>query len=247
MTLNVKANLRPTKLFEAIFDEVLEKNIFEEEHRRFFKKLNYYTDINNIITAKEIFRDEYSVDDEDVSINSLGIRDIKYFSMVLATTNEEAGGVQMSLLNLSGKETVNKKFSITAPNWRVVSHGLNLEGICDNKDCDACNQKVLNVANEETGSMGYGKFNIILYINQEKFICPNCKQSVWEITNFYFRQCAFEWTGGTRNSLGERETLSKKGIAPKDVDLLTFKFEGDLEKEKQNFTKYDFIITKLDS
>ncbi len=246
VTLKVETNLIPSKLFDLIFDEVVKQNILEEKYRRYFKKLNYYTDINNIITAKEIFRDDYSIADEEISINSLGIRDIKYFSMILTKTNEESNSA-LSLLCLSGKETVNKKFSIDAPNWRLVGLGLNLEGICDNEHCKAFDQKVINVANKGTGSEGYGKINIILYINDEQFLCPNCKQYIFAVTNFYFRNCAFEWTGVTRKSKGGRETLRREGIAPKDVDVLTFKFEGDLEKEKKDFYKYEFNITKLDS
>ncbi len=242
--LHVKTNLHPRKLFEAIFDEVVKNNILEEDDRRYFKKLNYYIYINNIITAKELFKDRYSIEDNQFTINSLGIRNIKYFSLVLATTTTTNESGKM-LPNLKGKETVTKKFSKEAPDWRIVYQGFNLEGICDYKDCDAHSKRVLNVANEGT-SRGYGKFNIFMYLNQKKFLCPNCKHDVLEITNFYFRNCEFEWTGEIRKSSGERETLSQKGIAPKDVDMLTFKFE-DLEKEKLEFFTYDFNITKLDS
>ncbi len=252
VTLNVKTDLHPKKFFEVIFDEIVRKNIIGEEYRRHFKRLNYYTDINNIITAKEIIKDGYSIE-ENITINSLGIRDIKNFTIVIATTKNESGEEEeqeggcgsTSLLDLSGKETEEGKLVSFGPDWRVVDLGFNLEGICDNKDCEAYSQKVINIANDGKGSKGYGKFNLIIYLNQEQFLCPICKEYIFAITNFYFRNCAFEWTGVSRNSKGDRETLSKKGTAPKNIDVLTFKFQGDLEKEKKNFNKYDFNITKL--
>lgn len=45
------------------------------------------------------------------------------------------------------------KFDTEAPDWRVVSPGLNFEGICVKKGCRAYNQHVWI-------PKGYGKFNM---------------------------------------------------------------------------------------
>ena len=45
------------------------------------------------------------------------------------------------------------KFSETAPVWRRIGYGLNLEGQCANLKCEAYHQKVWIVK-------GFGNFNI---------------------------------------------------------------------------------------
>mmetsp|Transcript_32360 Transcript_32360/g.5846 ORF Transcript_32360/g.5846 Transcript_32360/m.5846 type:complete len:103 (+) Transcript_32360:174-482(+) len=78
------------------------------------------------------------------------------------------GGENMGMVNLTFSDLckpVLRDFSNTAPRWRHVSRGLNLEGRCDNINCEAFTCLVIH-------QVGMGKFSI----NEEvaEAICPIC-------------------------------------------------------------------------
>ena len=64
-------------------------------------------------------------------------------------------------------EPVIVKFGTDAPKWRVIESGINLEGVCKNKYCEAFGNKVWI-------KKGFGKFNITKEVYDSK--CPICSK-----------------------------------------------------------------------
>lgn len=114
-------------------------------------------------------------------------------------------GVHFS--NLENKYLI--EFS-EAPQWRIVSRGLNLEGKCTNDSCQA-NKKRVWV------QMGMGKYDINRVIFELK--CPSCKQKVTEVNNAGFWDCRYV-INGMQIEPAEKKVI-QEDIAPKD-QFLTF-------------------------
>ena len=74
---------------------------------------------------------------------------------------------------------------MSAPKWRIAIHGLNLEGICVNKNCQAYNQWVIV-------KKGLGIYDIIY--DQFTNICPVCSEYV-DSKKCAFSNCKFNYTG----------------------------------------------------
>ena len=84
------------------------------------------------------------------------------------------GGGFPSIQFNSMNEPIVIKFSETAPVWRRIGYGLNLEGQCANLKCEAYHQKVWIVK-------GFGNFNITKEVNSS--VCPMCQQKATDINN----------------------------------------------------------------
>ena len=75
----------------------------------------------------------------------------------------------------------------SAPKWFVAGHGLNLEGLCTNFDCEAYNKMVIMPVH-------YGVFDVLLDSNAETTCCPCCQTFVQPLT-CAFSNCEWKWTG----------------------------------------------------
>lgn len=74
-------------------------------------------------------------------------------------------------------------WSKTAPLWRIVGKGLNLEGKCTNKNCAAHGQRVVC-------KKGFTAVNLVT----EKASCPICKQTV-QVRTCSFTSCSWMFEG----------------------------------------------------
>lgn len=74
-------------------------------------------------------------------------------------------------------------WSKTAPVWRIVGKGLNLEGKCTNKACEAHGQRVVC-------KKGFTAVNLVT----EKGSCPVCKQIV-QVKTCSFTSCSWMYEG----------------------------------------------------
>jgi hypothetical protein len=59
----------------------------------------------------------------------------KESNLRLALRLKGGGFLPIRFNNMS--EPVDRKFSDTAPDWRIVHRGLSLKGVCVNKKCEA--------------------------------------------------------------------------------------------------------------
>jgi large subunit ribosomal protein L40e len=95
------------------------------------------------------------------------------------------GGGGVEFVDLSKKISVDLNLSDIAPDWRVVKVGLNLTGICHNKDCIAYNKEVIH-------PQGLGLFDFIL--NCDSVICPICKVKFLPVSCGFYN-CDYTWNG----------------------------------------------------
>jgi hypothetical protein len=65
--------------------------------------------------------------------------------------------------------------------WRLISNGLNIEGLCKNFQCTAYNQMVII-------NLGVGEFDFARIILERKNRCPICKERIHPI-KYAFNQC----------------------------------------------------------
>lgn len=100
------------------------------------------------------------------------------------------GGSAFNFSNMSSYKKLG--FSTSAPKWRTVSHGLNLEGTCQNQTCCANGKKVWI-------SFGFGK-------------CPICHQVVSNMKSCGFYNCYYYYKGSGIN--GNQVKATEK-LAPK--------------------------------
>lgn len=97
-----------------------------------------------------------------------------------------------------------------APKWRIVSKGLNLEGKCINKSCEANDKRVWV-------QMGIGTFDIIRKTFELK--CPSCNQCITDVNNVGFWDCKYVING--MQIKPELKPIQKENNAPKE-QFLTF-------------------------
>lgn len=95
------------------------------------------------------------------------------------------GGSGYDFVDLSKKITLDQAFSHIAPDWRVVGTGLNLTGICKNKNCKAYDKEVIC-------PKGLGMFDLIL--NCDMALCPICKVAFISVS-CGFTDCVYTWSG----------------------------------------------------
>lgn len=89
---------------------------------------------------------------------------------------------------------------LKAPEWRTVSRGLNLEGICKSKACVAYEKRVCD-------PKGISVFN--MRETCTKAVCPMCLEKLSSVTNCIFWDCLYSIEGKT------------------DKDEKTFKIENE--------------------
>jgi len=96
------------------------------------------------------------------------------------------GGGTTEFLDVTNDNAIKKnQFVTTAPKWRTVFKGLNVEGICNNKNCEAYNKLVIC-------PIGLGIFNINFDI--DKIFCPMCHDLV-DLETIGFTKCQYGFGG----------------------------------------------------
>jgi len=130
-------------------------------------------------------------------------------------------------------ENDNKKifnFVKTAPDYRKVKYGLNVEGICKNEKCIAYNKKVII-------NLKYGNFNLRYDI--DKIYCPMCKNLV-EYNSIGFSSCKYRFDGIKREKEGKDCNYSN--LSKDDYYYVGKRFE----LFKENVEKISWLSLKLD-
>ena len=127
------------------------------------------------------------------------------------------GGGFAPLSFVDMEKPIEIKFSDTAPAWRKVIKGLNLEGRCKTVDCVA-QDKLVWV------KKGFGVFDM----NKEAHNapCPMCKKETSEVENLSFYACKYSVDGKYKDKEEQiQQVVEKNLLAPLDK-LLTFEKEG---------------------
>ena len=104
----------------------------------------------------------------------------------------------LDMANIANKEGLEKRnFGKNAKKWNIITKGLNIEGVCNNSNCEAYNYKV-------DCQIGLGDFNLLENICKIK--CPMCSKYI-ELETCSFCKCQYQIEG----------TLSLSGEA-KDIE-----------------------------
>ena len=119
------------------------------------------------------------------------------------------GGTEVDF-KTDGSNTVQQGFSNTAPKYRTVYEGINLEGKCTNPSCIANGKMVIMPMKDQK--------EIDFVSKNDSFVCPQCHKEVSPITCGFYK-CRFYFTGETADD--------------EDEDLIkTVKFEGKTSNGK---------------
>ena len=104
------------------------------------------------------------------------------------------------------------QFTTTAPEWRVASPGLCLEGKCPTEDCPAKGKYVIM-------NWGYGIFDVAK--DRYKTKCPMCNESV-AFETCAFNNCIYTFVG---QKFVNKELKSVKSEAPQKVGNCYLRFD----------------------
>ena len=96
------------------------------------------------------------------------------------------GGIPMNFVNVDKGVIKNLHFSDSSHEWRMVTEGLNLFGICKNKDCRAFDKEVVHIVGIDR------KFN--LQNNVLNITCPICKGIIIPKTCGFWK-CEYQFVG----------------------------------------------------
>ena len=102
--------------------------------------------------------------------------------------NSISGGTPLGLdmANIANKEGLEKRnFGKNAKKWNIITKGLNIEGVCNNSNCEAYNYKV-------DCQIGLGDFNLLENICKIK--CPMCSIYI-ELETCSFCECQYQIEG----------------------------------------------------
>ena len=92
----------------------------------------------------------------------------------------------LDMANIANKEGLEKRnFGKNAKKWNIITKGLNIEGVCNNSNCEAYNYKV-------DCPLGLGDFNLLENIRKIK--CPMCSK-FFELETCSFCKCQYQIEG----------------------------------------------------
>jgi hypothetical protein len=101
-----------------------------------------------------------------------------------------------------GENMSSRKFSKSAPKWRMVCPGLNTEGYCRNSSCSAFNDLVVD------SSHSMGRFDLI----SDECKCPQCGHVLPVLETCGFYHCQWKYSGLQKTDQGPRVVAQKEWI-----------------------------------
>ena len=145
------------------------------------------------------------------------------------------GGIPLDFVDVEKGLIQNLSFSHSAPQWRSVSHGLNIFGICKNSKCQAFNKEVIYKV-----GITHEKFNL-----QENVIdikCPMCdKIIIPKICGFW--KCEYQFIGDKIEE-GDLKHVDTKCKETKDDN---FEYYNPYENKSAIWTNLNiYVIEKQD-
>jgi hypothetical protein len=130
----------------------------------------------------EILEDDKTLDNYDIEENSIIIFLIKFRA-------GEFGGSAKIFVDpgKAGKKEI--KISFQGPFYRAVDRGMNICGICENKNCNSAYKK------EVIHPFGFGTFDLIKDMKDNPPVCPACEFPLRDVSTCAFFQCKYSYIG----------------------------------------------------
>lgn len=204
---------------ETLFIDATPASLVSDVKESIYAKVNIAVQDQSLLFDGETLKDDQTLLSYDIENGE---------TLLLVPIEEEGGFASFSFSNF--KKKVEKKFSNNAPDWRILTKGLNLEGICTNPQCDAHNKKVWV-------QKGFGKFNIAKEFTRSFCPMPNCKKKVKEIEQCGFFYCKYVIEGETV----DEQKVSLKGSHKKTSGFEKFLAGGE---DSARYTFLEITVTK---
>ncbi len=108
--------------------------------------------------------------------------------LIINLRGGEFGGTGKIFTDPEKVEPKGIKFSDKAPFYRAVTKGMNLFGICENKNCMVYKKEVIHM-------FGFGTFDLINDMKYNPPVCPSCEFPLREVITCAFWKCKYSYVG----------------------------------------------------
>jgi len=144
------------------------------------------------------------LEDNDI-FSDIGIKD----KHVIVAVPPIRGGGGVNMADISNKRgLIEGNFSKNAPEWNIITKGLNVTGICKNDQCRACNNKV-------DCRIGLGTFDLVR--DADRIKCPICKEEMEPLT-CCFSKCQYKFEGKKKSNRKTEYVKSEWKRVEKDYE-----------------------------
>ena len=176
-TINIIINT-PKKGEEILITVRLDETISSAKEK-------YYNKVGSRVNNQWLY-DAGVLKDNDI-FSDIGIGD----KDIIEAHPSARGGGGVNMADISNKRgLVEGNFSKNAPEWNIITTGLNVTGICKNDQCRACN-------NEVDCRIGLGTFDLVR--DADRIKCPICKEEMEPLT-CCFSKCQYKFEGKKKSN-----------------------------------------------
>ena len=144
-------------------------------------------------------------------------------------------GFPVGFVDVSNGKVKSLEFCKNAPKWRIVNIGLNIFGICKNKNCEANGKEV--VYNTEILK---DKLHFILNEEIANIRCPLCKK-IFKPKTCGFWECEYQFSGKKIND-GEVEYYDSK---PKETKGDEFEYFDPFGNKKVQWIELNIYVLPI--
>lgn len=151
----------------------------------------------------------------------------------LNNSNEVNDNKMINIIELESGKIKNVEINQNTPVWRKINIGLNVIGICKNKECEVVHKEVIFTFDLNE------KLHIDLYKNYNNIICPICKKII-VMKKVGFWKCEFQIIG----NMIVKGDVKPYCIGPKQTkndEFVYFNLNNGINEEI-DWTKFDVYV-----
>ncbi|EGZ22190.1 hypothetical protein PHYSODRAFT_299596 [Phytophthora sojae] len=126
------------------------------------------------------------------SLADHGVKTECTLQLILKLRGDVGPGLKFADVYYEDTWLVELQLDSKAPDWRTCAEGLNLEGECENDDCEAFGNMVIH-------QFGFDSFNLM---RDHRVPCPNCEKDFKPVT-CGFHRCVWKFDGKLSDDGGE--------------------------------------------